>query len=88
MASMTPRQRTAFGLLVTAVVLGVFGDVLFHGRALGLNAGLFAAAFVVALSVLLRIGAIPLHQGRRHMVAPLLLFSGLLAWHDSPLPVE
>ena len=87
MGSMTRRPRTAVGLLVAAVVLGVVGDVVFHGQGLGLNAGIFAAAFVLALSVLLRIGAIPLHQGRRLMVAPLLLFAGLLAWHDSPLLV-
>jgi hypothetical protein len=87
MTSMTRRQRTAIGLLVAAIALGVFGDMLFHGRALGLNAGLFATGFVVALTLLLRIGEIPLHQGRRLMVAPLLLFAGLLAWHDSPLLV-
>jgi hypothetical protein len=84
---MTRPQRTAVGLVVAALVLGAAGDVLFHGRPLGLNAGLFAAAFVAALAVLLRVGGVPLHQGRRFMVAPLLLFSGLLAWHDSPLLV-
>src|SRR5438105_4161208 len=84
---MTRRQRTAVGLVVAALVLGAGGDVLFHGRPLGLNAGLFAAAFVLALAALLRIGRIPLHQGRRLMAAPLLLFAGLLAWHDSPLLV-
>jgi hypothetical protein len=82
---MTGRERAAVGLLVSAVALGVIGDLLFHGRPLGLNAGLFAAAFVLALATLLRIGRIPLHQGRRLMAAPLLLFAGLLAWHDSSL---
>jgi hypothetical protein len=87
MASMTRRQRTAVALMVAAVILGVVGDVLFHGQPLGLNVGLFAAALVLALSLLLRIGRVPLHQGRRFMVGPLLLFAGLLAWHDSPLLV-
>src|SRR5919197_5529868 len=82
---MTRRQRTAVGLVVAALVLGAAGDVLFHGRPLGINAGLFSAGFVLALAVLLRVGAVPLHQGRRLMVAPLLLFTALLAWHDSPL---
>jgi Domain of unknown function (DUF4173) len=84
---MSRRQRTAVGLVVAALVLGAGGDVLFHGRPLGVNAGLFAVGFVVALAVLLRVGAVPLHQGRRYMVAPLLLFAALLAWHDSPLLV-
>src|SRR3954467_2492307 len=84
---MSERERAAVGLAVSAVALGVAADVLFHGRPLGLNAGLFAAAFVLALSVILRVGRVPLHQGRRLMVAPLLLFAGLLAWHDSPLLV-
>jgi len=84
---MTRRQRTAVGLVVAALVLGGAGDVLFHGRPLGANAGLFAAGFVLALATLLRVGAVPLHQGRRYMVAPLLLFAALLAWHDSRLLV-
>src|ERR1041385_9193020 len=84
---MTLRQRTAVALAGAAVILGIAGDVLFHGRGLGLNVGLFAAAFVGALAALLRIGRVPLHQGRRLMAAPLVLFAGLLAWHDSPLLV-
>ena len=72
-------------MVLSAVTLGVLGDYLFQGHTLGVNAGLFAVAFVAALSLLLRLGRIPLHQGRRAMAAPLLLFAGLLAWHDSPL---
>jgi hypothetical protein len=79
------RERIALGVLLSAVALGALGDYLFQGHALGLNAGVFALAFVAALSALLRVGRIPLHQGRRAMVVPLVLFAGLLAWHDSPL---
>ena len=81
----TSRQRVAFALLISAPVLGAAGDVLFHGRPIGINALLFSVTFVATLAVLLRIGRVPMHQGRRLMVAPLLLFSGMLAWHDSPL---
>jgi hypothetical protein len=77
---MTRRQMTAVGLVVAALLLGAAGDALFHGRPLGLNGVVFAGCFVAALGLLLRIGAIPLHQGRRYMLAPLLLFSGLLSW--------
>src|SRR4051794_9544694 len=82
---MTGRQAVAVGLLLGGVTLGVAADVLFDGRPLGLNALLFALAFVGALALLLRLGRFPLHQGRRLMAAPLLLFAALLAWHDSPL---
>src|SRR5439155_1217225 len=59
--------------------------VLFHGRPLGANAAVWAVAFVAALAALLRLGHVPLHQGRRFMVAPLVVFAALLAWRDSPL---
>src|SRR5262245_20223076 len=78
-------ERLALGVLVSAVALGALGDYLFQGHALGVNAGVFTLAFVAALAILLRVGGVPLHQGRRAMVAPLVLFPGLLAWHDSPL---
>jgi hypothetical protein len=81
----TPRQRLALVLLISAVLLGATGDVLFQGRPIGINAALFTLAFVAALAVLLKVGRVPMHQGRRWMVAPLLLFAALLAWHDSPL---
>jgi hypothetical protein len=79
------RDRLAVAICAAAVILGLLGDVVFHGRPLGLNALLWAIAFVLALATLLRIGRIPLHQGRRLMAAPLLLFAALLLWRDSPL---
>ena len=39
-------------LAAVALALGVLGDVLFHGQLLGLNVGLWTAAFVAALSAL------------------------------------
>jgi len=70
-----------------ALVLAVLGDALFQGQPLGLNVALWALAFTVALAALLRVARSPLHQGRRFMVAPLLLFATLFVWHDSPLLV-
>jgi hypothetical protein len=66
-------------------VLGVLGDVFFNGRPLGVNVALWTLLFVAVLAVLLRVGRVPLHQGRRLMVAPMLLFAGLLSWHESPM---
>jgi hypothetical protein len=73
------------GLCAAALVLGVLADLLFRGRPLGVNAVVWAVTFVGALAVLLRVGDVPLHQGRRWMAAPLVVFAGLLAWHTSPL---
>ena len=60
---MTARERAAVGLVVSAVGLGILGDLLFHGRPLGVNAGLFAVAFVLALAVILRLGRSPAAPG-------------------------
>lgn len=77
--------RRAVALFVSAISLGVAADVFFEGRPLGLNVALFAICFVGALALILHAGRAPLHQGRRWMAAPLLLFAALFAWHDSPL---
>jgi hypothetical protein len=74
-------------LLLAGVALGALGDLLFHGHPLGANALLWALGFVAALALLIRAGRLPLHQGRRAMAAPLLLFAALLVWRDSPLLV-
>lgn len=84
---MTRRQNVAVGLVASGLALGLVADVLFEHRPLGLNAPLFAVAFVAALALLLRLGRVPLHQGRRVMALPLVLFAALLAWHTSPLLV-
>jgi Domain of unknown function (DUF4173) len=79
--------KLALALAASALILGVLADVLFQGQPLGLNAPLWTAAFVVALTLLLRLARAPLHQGRRFMVAPLLVFAALFVWHDSRLLV-
>jgi Domain of unknown function (DUF4173) len=82
---MDVRGRLAIALCAAALVLGLLADVLFRGRPLGVNAALWAVAFVGALAALIRTGNVPLHQGRRWMAAPLVVFAALLAWHTSPL---
>ena len=84
---MTRDGRLGLALLVAAVALGVAGDVLFRGRPVGINVLVWAFLFVAALAALLRVGRVPLHQGRRWMAAPLLVFAAAFAWHDSPLLV-
>jgi hypothetical protein len=82
---MSREGRLGTTLLGLAVALGALGDVLFHGRPAGLNVLLFAACFVGALGLLLRVSGAPLHQGRRWMALPLLVFAAAFVWHDSPL---
>jgi hypothetical protein len=87
LAPMKPSSRIAGGLVGAGVALGIWGDVLFHGRPIGLNVLLWALAFVAALGLLLRLDHAPLHQGRRWMLLPLLLFSAAFLWRDSSLLV-
>jgi hypothetical protein len=82
---MKPEQRGALVLVVSAIALGVSADVLFYGRPLGVNVVVLALALVAALTLLLRATHAPLHQGRRWMIAPLVVFAALFAWHDSGL---
>lgn len=82
---MKPEQRGALVLVGGAIALGVFADVLFYGRPLGVNVVVFGIAFVAALALFLHATRAPLHQGRRWMISPLLVFAGLFAWHDSGL---
>lgn len=71
----------------SALGLGVLGDVLFQGQPLGLNVAVWTLVFVGVLTGLLRVARAPLHQGRRFMLAPLLVFAALFAWHSSALLV-
>jgi hypothetical protein len=84
---MSRGTRNGIALAGSALVLGALADVLFQGQPLGLNVGLWTVAFALALTGLLRVARAPLHQGRRFMIAPLLLFSALFVWHSSPLLV-
>ena len=79
--------RVSLTLLALALTLGVLADLLFHGRPLGIGVFVWAAALVAALALLLRLVRAPLHQGRRMMAAPLLVFAAMFAWHDSRLLV-
>src|SRR3954447_7532654 len=77
--------RVGLVLLAEAVALGVAGDFLFRGQAIGANVALWVALFVVAVLAVVRTARSPFHQGRRLMVLPLGAAAILLVWHDSPL---
>jgi hypothetical protein len=84
---MTRGTRVAVGVAASGILLGVWADILFHGQPLGLNVLLWTVAFAAALAALLRFARAPLHQGRRWMLAPLVVFAAAFVWHDSSLLV-
>lgn len=81
------RSRVAIGVVGGGVALGIWADVLFYGQPLGLNVLFWTAAFAAGLAALLRVARAPLHQGRRWMLGPLLLFAAAFLWHASTLLV-
>ena len=82
---MSRATRVAIATIGAGVALGIWADVLFYGRSLGLNVVLWTTAFVAVLALLLRLARAPLNQGRRAMLLPLLLFSFAFFWRDSRL---
>ena len=84
---MSRQTRVGVGVVGAALALGVLGDWLFQGQALGVNVPLWILAFGAVLAALLALARAPLHQGRRVMAVPLAVFGALFAWHDSPLLV-
>jgi hypothetical protein len=81
---MSSRTRLAFGLLGSALLLGILGDELLRATPLGLNLLLWVAAVVAVLLALSRWHRAPLTGGRRWMVPVLVVFAGLVVWRDSP----
>jgi hypothetical protein len=77
--------RLALATAAAGFALGLWADVLFHDRPLGLNVLVWTLAFTAALAALLRLGRAPWRQGRRWMVAPLVLFSAAFLWRESTL---
>jgi hypothetical protein len=84
---MSRETKAGIALAASALGLGIAADLLFDGQWLGLNVLLWMVAFVLALTLILRVSRGPLHHGRRFMVAPLLVFAAMFAWHDSLLLV-
>jgi hypothetical protein len=82
--AMSDRTRLGLGLLGAAFVLGVLGDELLRATPLGINLFLWVCALAVTLVLLARWRGAPPTIGSRWMLPPLLLFSALLAWRDSP----
>lgn len=78
------RSRLAWGIVVAALGVGIFGDGLLRAWPLGLNGFLFVAAIGSALIVLARRGRPELLDRERWLWPALLLFPALALWRDSP----
>jgi hypothetical protein len=77
--------RVALGVVAGGLALGLWADILFRGQQAGLNVLLWAIAFTAVLAVLLWLARAPWQQGRRWMLAPMLLFSACFLWRASTL---
>jgi hypothetical protein len=78
------RTRASLLLLGEAGALGLLGNALFGGTALGLNALLWTAALLLAVGLLARRTDTELEGEGRWMAFPALLFAAALAWRASP----
>jgi hypothetical protein len=84
---MSRTTRAAIGILGAGAILGIWADVVLYRQPLGLNVLLWTVGFVLALAALLRLSRAPMNQGRRWMLAPLIVFSAAFLWRDSDLLV-
>ncbi len=78
------RTRASLLLLGEAGALGLLGNALFGGTALGLNALLWTSALLLAVGLLARRTDTELEGEGRWMAFPALLFAAALAWRASP----
>ncbi|HEX7239782.1 MAG TPA: DUF4153 domain-containing protein, partial [Longimicrobiaceae bacterium] len=81
-----PSPRTLAGLMLLgeALALGLLGNALFAGAALGLNALLWVGALLAAVGTLARRTETELEGEGRWMAFPALFFAAALAWRGSP----
>ncbi|MDB4951302.1 MAG: hypothetical protein JWM27_3951, partial [Gemmatimonadetes bacterium] len=80
---MSPRTRTALGVLGASAVAGLAADALLRAIPWGLNLALYAAVFcALAVGLDRWAGA---SRARAAWMAPVLAFGALAAWRDSPV---
>lgn len=82
--SVSAATRLGLSLLGAGLALGVLADLVLRATPLGVNAFLFALALVAAAVWLVRREAVELEGGRAWLALPVLVFSALLVWRDSP----
>jgi hypothetical protein len=82
---MNKRAQLELSLLAAAVFMGVLGDLLLRTLPWGLNFFLWMAALLAALLILGPARPEAFAGSGRLLILPLILFSLLFLWHDSPV---
>jgi hypothetical protein len=81
--TLSPRTRFGLGLFVTALALGVTGDLLLRAMPWGLNVTLCAAALIAAGTALVRWRRIPVGPDAPWLALTILLLGAAFARRDS-----
>ena len=82
---MSRPTKLALSLLLTALILGVVGDVLLRSMPWGINVLLWVAALSFGLVAVAQWNNLKLTGGGRWLIAPALIFAALFAVRDSIL---
>ena len=81
---MDDRTKLGLGLLLTALVAGLLGDVLLRETPWGINVLIWVTALTIGAIVLTRFGGIAATGEGRWFVPVAVLFAAGFAWRDSP----
>ena len=81
---MDDRTRLGLGLLLTALLVGLLGDVLLRATPWGVNILLWTIVVAAGSVLLMRFGGVAAAGEGRWLVPVALLFAAGFAWRDSP----
>lgn len=76
--------KPIYTLVGMALVLGLAGDILFHGAAWGVNAAIGLALFLGSIAIVRRRHGLPLPRQAAWLMLPALGAACGFAWRDSP----
>ncbi|HTP09956.1 MAG TPA: DUF4173 domain-containing protein [Anaerolineae bacterium] len=80
---MSQTSKLAFSLLLTALILGVVGDLVLRPTPWGINLLLWVAALSFSLVAVAQWNNLKLTGGGRWLIVPALIFAALFALRDS-----
>ncbi len=80
---MSQTTKLAFSLFLTALILGVVGDILLRPTPWGINVVLWVLALSFSLAVVAQWNHLKLTGGGRWLIGPALIFAALFALRDS-----
>ena len=80
---MSHTNRLALSLFLTALILGVVGDVLLRPTPWGINLLLWVTALGFGLAAVARWNNLHLTGGGRWLIGPAIIFAAMFALRDS-----